>query len=190
MTTELPLNRAELEAAVARGQRFDYLCFWGHKQRADGRLGATCLSQWYPAPFELDGHRYATAEHYMMAGKARLFGDEEALERILQARSPAAAKSLGRKVRGFDDRIWAEKRFELVVAGSLGKFAQNAALGQFLVGTGRRVLVEASPVDRIWGIGLAKDDPDAERPSAWRGHNLLGFALMAARQRLADSSRG
>lgn len=187
---ELPLDRNALEAAVARGQRFDYLCFWGHKERADGRLSATCLSQWYPAPFELGGHRYATAEHYMMAGKARLFGDEEAFERILQATSPAVVKSLGRKVRGFDERTWDEKRFEIVVAGSLGKFGQNAALGQFLLETGRRVLVEASPVDRIWGIGLAKDDPGAERPSAWRGHNLLGFALMAARQKLIDSSRG
>jgi ribA/ribD-fused uncharacterized protein len=184
--TKVPLSRAELEAAVARGQRFDFLSFWGHKQPADGRLSTACLSQWYPAAFELDGHRYATAEHYMMAGKARLFGDEEAFERILQAKSPGAAKSLGRKVRGFDDRTWDEKRFEIVVAGSLGKFGQNAALGRFLLETGRRVLVEASPVDRIWGIGLAKDDPAADRPSAWRGHNLLGFALMAARQRLAQ----
>jgi ribA/ribD-fused uncharacterized protein len=184
--TELPLNRAELEAAVARGQRFDFLCFWGHKERADGRLGAACLSQWFSSAFELEGHRYATAEHYMMAGKARLFGDEAAFERILRAKSPAEAKSLGRKVRGFDERTWDEKRFEIVVTGSLGKFGQNAELGRFLLETGRRVLVEASPVDRIWGIGLAKDDPAAERPSAWRGHNLLGFALMAARQRLAQ----
>lgn len=188
--TNLPLSRAELEAAVARGERFDFFFFWGHRQRSDGRLGAACLSQWYPAEFELDGHRYASAEHFMMASKARLFGDEEAFQRILQAESPDAAKSFGRQVRGFDEPTWVEKRFELVVAGNVGKFGQNAALRQFLLETGRRVLVEASPVDRIWGIGLAKDDPGAERPSAWRGLNLLGFALMAARQKLAVPPRG
>jgi ribA/ribD-fused uncharacterized protein len=181
----LPLSRAELEAAVARGERFDYLFFWGHRKRSDGRLGPACLSQWYPAEFELDGQRYASAEHFMMASKARLFGDEEALKRILQAESPDAAKGFGRKVRGFDERTWEEKRFELVVAGNVGKFAQNPALRRFLLETGRRVLVEASPLDRIWGIGLARDDPRAERPSAWCGLNLLGFALMVARQKLA-----
>ena len=86
--TTLPLTRVDLEAAVKRGEHFSYLCFWGHRQRADGRLVETCFSQWYPTAFEVAGVRYATAEHYMMAGKARLFGDEAALERILRAPSP------------------------------------------------------------------------------------------------------
>ena len=180
----LPLNRESLEAAIQRGERFAYLCFWGHQKRADGRLAETCFSQWYPAAFVLDGQRYASAEHYMMAEKARLFGDQAALARILHASTPGAAKSLGRKVRDFDEQRWNDQRFDVVVAGNLAKFSQDDDLRAFLLATGRRILVEASPVDRIWGIGLSRDDARAERPEAWRGQNLLGFALMEVRQEL------
>lgn len=89
-----------------------------------------------------------------------------------------------RLVRGFDDAVWARERFALVVEGSVHKFGQDPALRTYLLGTGERVLVEASPVDRIWGIGLAKDDPRSANPASWRGLNLLGFALMEARTRL------
>jgi len=180
----LPLTRADLQAAEKRGERFKYLCFWGHRKPADGRVVETCFSQWYGAAFELAGVRYATAEHYMMAEKARLFGDSTALERILSAPSPGAAKKLGRTVRGFDEPRWNERRFEIVVAGNAAKFSQHPDLCAFLLGTRTQILVEASPVDRIWGIGLSRDDPRAERPEDWRGLNLLGFALMAARQQL------
>jgi len=124
---------------------------------------------------------YPTAEHFMMAEKARLFGDDEARARILKAGSPAAAKKLGRTVRGFTEAAWARARFDIVVAGSRAKFGQNADLAAFLAATGDRVLVEASPVDRIWGIGLAATSPAATQPEKWRGLNLLGFALMVAR---------
>jgi len=182
--TSLPLSRSDLEAATRRGERFKYLCFWGHSKPSDGSVVETCFSQWYPTPFEVDGVRYATAEHYMMAGKARLFGDEAALERILRAPSPAAAKKLGRTVQGFDEQRWNEQRFEIVVAGNSAKFSRHRELRAFLLATKNRILVEASPVDRIWGIGLSRDDPRAERPEAWRGLNLLGFALMAVRGQL------
>jgi ribA/ribD-fused uncharacterized protein len=164
------------------GARPRFLFFWGHRPSATGRLGAECLSQWWPAPFAVGGVRYATAEHFMMAEKARLFGDDEAREKILAAASPAAAKKLGRAVRGFHERKWERARFDIVVAGSRAKFGQNAALGAFLTGTRERVLVEASPVDRIWGIGLAATSPAATQPENWRGLNLLGFALMVARR--------
>jgi ribA/ribD-fused uncharacterized protein len=124
---------------------------------------------------------YPTAEHFMMAEKARLFSDEEARAKILAAKSPAAAKKLGRTVRGFHEQRWDRARFDIVVAGSRAKFSQNPELGAFLAGSRDRVLVEASPVDRIWGIGLAAANPDASRPDKWRGLNLLGFALMQAR---------
>ena len=180
----VPLTRAELETATRSGERFKYLCFWGHQKRADGRLTETCFSQWDPTAFVVDGQSYGTAEHYMMAEKARLFGDAVALSRILQAATPGAAKKLGRTVAGFDQERWNERRFQIVVAGNLAKFGQHEELRAFLLATGKRVLVEASPVDRIWGIGLARDDERAERPDAWRGQNLLGFALMAVRQQL------
>jgi ribA/ribD-fused uncharacterized protein len=174
----------DLLRRVASGGRIKYVHFWGHRPRPDGTLGASCLSQWWPSAFCVDGVEYASAEHWMMAGKARLFGDAEAERAAMSAGSPAAAKKAGRLVRGFDDAVWERERFGIVVAGSVHKFGQDAALREFLLGTGERVLVEASPLDRIWGIGLAADDDRAQDPARWRGLNLLGFALMEARERL------
>lgn len=87
-------------------------------------------------------------------------------------------------MRGFDEETWQRERFGVVVEGSVHKFASDAGLRAFLLGTGTRVLVEASPMDRVWGIGLAADDEAAMDPQRWRGPNLLGFALMEARERL------
>lgn len=176
-----------LISEVRAGSRVRYLHFWGHRPRPDGRIGASCLSQWWPAPFAVDGVEYATAEHWMMAGKARLFGDAEAERRVLAAAHPAEAKKAGRLVRGFDEGVWERERFRIVVEGSVHKFAAHPDLGSFLLGTGDRVLVEASPLDRVWGIGLAADDEAAWDPERWRGLNLLGFALMEARERLAGA---
>lgn len=173
-----------LQARVARGERPKYLFFWGHQPEADGRIGKSCFSQWFDSPFTLDAIDYPTAEHFMMAEKARLFGDEAVCKRILAARTPAEAKKLGRLISGFDEERWLQARFEIVVKGNLAKFSQNPALREFLLNTGERVLVEASPVDAIWGIGLAADDPRSGNPDQWRGLNLLGFALMAVRAQL------
>ena len=103
-------------------------------------------------------------------------------EQILQAPTPAAAKALGRQVRGFDESAWLQHRFGIVVRANQAKFTQNVELGQFLQQTGDRILVEASPVDRVWGIGLAQDDEKVNNPNQWRGLNLLGFALMQVRR--------
>jgi hypothetical protein len=161
-----------------------YLFFWGHQPDRDGSVGKGCLSQWWPAPFTLDGRTFATAEHYMMWGKAMLFGDEDSAERILAARHPKQAKDLGRGIADFDEQRWVEHRYRIVVAANLGKFDQNPDERKFLLGTGDRVLVEASPVDAIWGIGLAADDPCAQDPATWRGQNLLGRALVEVRAAL------
>ncbi|GHH86950.1 hypothetical protein GCM10017771_26160 [Streptomyces capitiformicae] len=169
---------------VQAGARVKYLHFWGHRPRPDGQVGASCLSQWWPSPFTVDGVEYATAEHWMMASKARLFEDAEAEKKAVAASSPAQAKKVGRLVRGFDESLWQRERFGIVAEGSIHKFAAHADLRAFLLGTGNRVLVEASPMDRVWGIGLAADDERAMDPARWRGPNLLGFALMAARERL------
>jgi ribA/ribD-fused uncharacterized protein len=189
-TPTAPRSVAELRQLVATGARTKYLFFWGHQPQPDGSTGPGCLSQWWPSPFVVDRVRYATAEHYMMAGKARLFGDDATAVKILTAPSPGAVKALGRQVRGFDQTSWDAHRFDLVVAGNVAKFAQHPDLRAYLARTGTRILVEASPVDRIWGIGLAATDPRAPDPAAWRGLNLLGFALMQARAHLSTGGNG
>jgi ribA/ribD-fused uncharacterized protein len=174
----------QLRSLIRGGIQPKYLLFWGHRPPAAGGVGKGCLSQWWPAAFTVDGLVYRSAEHFMMAAKALLSGDAETAARIRQAPHPGAAKALGRQVRGFCEQVWAERRFEVVVAGNLAKFGQHPDLGKFLLDTGDRVLVEASPQDRIWGIGLAADDDRATVPEQWLGLNLLGFALMEVRHRL------
>jgi ribA/ribD-fused uncharacterized protein len=180
-----PRDVGDLRQHELWGESPDILFFWGHRPRRDGAVGPGCLSQWWPASFSVDGLPYPTAEHFMMAGKARLFGDEAMAARVLEAASPGDAKLLGRAVRGYDEELWAAGRYGIVVEGNMAKFGQNPALLSYLAATGRRVLAEASPADRVWGIGLAADDGRAGQPSQWEGLNLLGFALMEVRDRLA-----
>jgi ribA/ribD-fused uncharacterized protein len=182
-----PRTVEELLRALDEGATAKYLLFWGHQPNSDGSVGKGCFSQWFEASFEIDGQRYLTAEHFMMAEKARLFGDGQTRSRVLACRSPAQAKTLGRAVQGFDDVIWEQARVDIVVRANQAKFSQNASLRDYLLATGDRVLVEASPMDRIWGIGLAATDAQALDPRTWRGLNLLGFALMEVRARLAAS---
>jgi ribA/ribD-fused uncharacterized protein len=178
-------TRETLIEHIAGGASPTFLLFWGHTPKDPRAVDASCLSQWFPRSFVEDGVRYATAEHYMMAAKARLFGDEGALEAILAAGTPAEAKAIGRNVRNYDEEAWGRARGQAVVRGNVAKFGHNKELGTFLRETGDKVLVEASPRDRIWGIGLGASNPDARVPAKWRGRNLLGFALMAAREELA-----
>lgn len=178
----------DLQTIVASGARPKYVFFWGHTPKVRGQIDQSCLSNWYSAKFSVGGIEYPNTEHFMMAEKARLFGDEATRLQILKAKNPGAAKSLGRKVSGFDEATWREHRFGIVVAGNHAKFAQNNELGEFLRRTGSKVLVEASPQDRIWGIGIGKDDQHADNPLLWKGLNLLGFALMEVRKRLTIES--
>ncbi len=188
MTDILNLRSVEdLLHALEAGATPKYVLFWGHQPKADGSIGKGCFSQWFETSFQLDGQTYLTAEHFMMAEKARLFGDGETRANILAARTPAEAKKLGRGVKGFDDARWEQTRFDIVVRANEAKFSQHPALRDYLLTTGDRVLVEASPVDRIWGIGLAANDERALEPRAWCGLNLLGFALMEVRARLASN---
>lgn len=175
------MNVRELARQDEAGELPELLLFWGHRPPAGGGVNKSCLSQWYPAPFTVDGVRYATAEHYMMAGKARLFGDAEAERLVFADDDPGRAKGAGRRVRGFSEETWAAHCYALVVAANMAKFGQHRALRSFLLGTGERVLVEASPSDTIWGIGLSAAQPEAMHPASWRGLNLLGFALMNVR---------
>ena len=171
----------DVRARFDAGEPLQFLYFWGHQPSKNG-VGVSCFSQWYEAPFLVDGQSYTTAEHFMMAEKAALFGDQATRSLVLNAPTPAAAKALGRQVRGFDESTWVDRRFSIVVRANEAKFSQNAELGRFLKQTGDEVIVEASPVDNIWGIGLAKDDERAINPNHWLGLNLLGFALMQVRE--------
>ncbi len=169
---------------LAQDAPVKYLFFWGHQPSKDGTITKACLSQWWRADFVVAGLTYRSAEHWMMAEKARLFDDEAVLSRILAANSPAEAKKLGREIQGFVPEVWEDHKFEIVKTGNWHKFSQHRDLAAFLRSTGERVLVEASPVDTIWGIGLAADAPDAAHPDRWQGPNLLGFALMEVRDQL------
>jgi len=119
-----------------------------------------------------------------MAGKARLFNDEESLLQILESADPKTAKELGRRVKNFDGAKWEANARRLVTEGNIAKFSQNSHLCDFLLATGNTVLVEASPCDQIWGIGLEESDERTKDPAKWQGQNLLGFTLMDVRSRL------
>eukprot|EP01013_Petalomonas_cantuscygni_P001701 TRINITY_DN1172_c0_g1_i1.p1 TRINITY_DN1172_c0_g1~~TRINITY_DN1172_c0_g1_i1.p1 ORF type:complete len:297 (+),score=16.73 TRINITY_DN1172_c0_g1_i1:62-892(+) len=179
-------NRAALQAMwPTLSSKPPLLLFYGHKPKGTD-VDASCLSQFFPAPFIIDGVQYFTAEHYMHAEKARLFGDAKQLRAILRSKDPLDAKRCGRKVAGFDGPRWAAEREAVVLRGSLAKFAatHNPLLHAFLLSTHPAVLVEAAGRDCIWGIGLGPSNPRAQDPATWRGQNLLGFALMAAREHL------
>jgi len=184
-------SKEELIEYMARGKKAKYLCFWGHTKTGHETITKTCLSQWYSSSFEVDDIIYPTAEHFMMAEKARVFENKssvnsELLKRIIEAPHPQKAKQLGRQIEGFTNEIWNQYRFEVVVKGSYAKFSQNKELKEFLLSTRKRVLVEASPADKVWGTGLAEDHIDATNPFKWKGLNLLGFALMEARKRIIE----
>jgi ribA/ribD-fused uncharacterized protein len=173
-----------LQSQIETGFHPEYLFFWGHTQRKEGITDKSCFSQWYSSPFTVEGIIYKTAEHWMMAKKALLFNDEETLQKILAAEKPAVAKALGREVKNFDADTWNTAAYNIVVEGNQRKFSQHEELKNFLLHTGEKVIVEASPADAVWGIGLAQDHQHAANPFAWRGTNLLGFALMEVRYRI------
>lgn len=120
----------------------------------------------------------------MMAKKAELFDDFEVRNKIINTNSPADVKKLGREVKNYNDTIWTENRYKIVKEGNFHKFDQNPDLKKFLLSTEEKILVEASPVDPIWGIGMTSDNEKCNNPEEWQGQNLLGFALMEVRDKL------
>lgn len=165
------------------GEQLEYVFFWGHQSKP-GKVTKACFSQWFPCNFEVDGIAYNCAEQYMMAEKARVFEDEETRAKILKAADPKVIKALGREVKNFTVEKWAPVSIDIVVKGNMHKFAQNIELYQFLQSTGHKVLVEASPYDTIWGIGMQESDEGIFNPHNWKGYNQLGFALMEVRDAL------
>ena len=163
--------------------RDDFVFFWGHADRKED-VNKSCLSQWYMCSFVVDNVSYNCAEQFMMAEKARIFGDDDTWQQIMASYDPMTIKKLGRKVRNFNAYVWKKNCQEVVKRGNLAKFSQNQKLLEYLLGTGDKILVEASPKDTIWGIGLADDASEASNPRLWQGENLLGFALMEVRDML------
>jgi ribA/ribD-fused uncharacterized protein len=143
------------------------------------------FSQWAPSPLRIGGVDFTHAEQFMMYAKALVFGDKDSADAVLQAATPKQQKALGRKVKGFDAAIWELFREGVVYTGSYAKFTQNAELCRALLATRGTTLVEASPFDKVWGIGLREDDPGASDRSQWQGLNLLGQILTRVREAIA-----
>jgi len=186
MTQPVPHNIDALIDQINHGFLPKYLFFWGHQPPKNQAVSKSCFSQWFASPFTVDNVTYPTAEHFMMAEKARLFNDQTALMKLLKSTHPGQAKRIGREVLHFNEQLWQERRFDIAYKGNLAKFTQHLALADFLRNTHDRVLVEASPVDSIWGIGLSEEHFDCANPTLWPGLNLLGFVLMKVRADLND----
>ncbi len=151
-----------------------YIFFWRPNEQ-NGWLG-----NWYTSPFTLEGNDYCCVEQYIMVSKARLFGDKDMEKKIMSTKDPKKHKDFGRCVEGFDDDVWDQNKEQVLHRGLTGKFSQNLDLKQKLLDTSD-ILVEASPYDKIYGIGLKADDPRAKDVSRWLGQNLLGNTLMKVR---------
>ena len=154
------------------------LYFYGHTAKS-GK--SKVLSNWYQSEFidSDDDQSYLTSEQYMMAKKAELFKDDESYNSIMATNSPYDAKMLGRKVKKFDQDIWNKNAKNIVICGCYLKFTQNELLKEYLISTGARTLVEASPNDSIWGIGISILAAKSGKP--WNGTNWLGECLMIVR---------
>lgn len=177
-------NIKDLCKAYKEGKKLKYIFFWSHRPKRMGIIDQSCFSQWWKSSFTVENIKYQSAEHWMMAEKAKLFNDEKMFKKIINASSPAFAKKLGSQIEKFDEKTWDKHKFDIVIKGNFYKFSQNKSLKEYLINTGQRVLAEASPIDKIWGIGLSKDNKNIENPLLWEGKNLLGFAIMKAREQI------
>jgi ribA/ribD-fused uncharacterized protein len=171
--TRIQLTFTEQKITKPKEEKFTF--FW---------LKDSVLSNWHPAPFELGGIKYNCTEQHMMYNKAMFFNDTHMAERIMKSDSPDEQKKLGRRVKGFDVDEWDKVCKEITYNGCRAKFLQNPEMLKFLLQTKGTTLVEASPFDTIWGIGLDAKDPKAKDRSQWRGKNYLGEILTKLREDL------
>lgn len=142
------------------------------------------FSNWYMCPFVHNGHEFNCGEQYMMYKKAMLFKDHDVADMIMQQGHPRNQKFLGREVRGFVKKVWDAKCKPIMVEGLTSKFMQDTYCLTTLLDTGDTTIVEASPTDKIWGIGMSEDDPRATNPKLWQGTNWLGDVLMQVRDEI------
>jgi len=154
----------------------DFEFFWGG-----------VFSQWAKYNFTDEyGVTYNCAEQYMMAQKAEIFNDTEMYNKIMASSDPREQKAFGRKIKGFNDEEWDKYKIKIVHDGTYLKFSQHPELKKYLLSTGNKIIVEASPYDRVWGIGLSETDPKRFDPKLWRGQNLLGFIITQVREQLKE----
>ena len=149
----------------------EFYFFWKHR-----------LSQWHMSNFVINGTVFVCAEQYMMYSKSLLFNDLETSYKIMDSRNPHEHQKLGRVVKNFDLNVWNENARKIVYTGNYARFTQNEDDKELLLSTGDKTCVEASPVDKIWGIGLAATDPRALNRATWRGRNWLGEVLTQVRE--------
>jgi ribA/ribD-fused uncharacterized protein len=135
------------------------------------------FSNFYPAPFEYQGIQFSCSEQFFMYAKAKFFKDNIRAQRILNAKTPATMKKNGRLVQNFDPTIWDQHKENIMYIAIREKFNQNPTILKKLLKTNNKLLVEASPWDTVWGIGLAKNDPLIHDENNWKGQNLLGKLL-------------
>ncbi len=174
----------QIRKVFSEEKKLEYTLFWKQYPSSDGSITKSCLSQWWKSDFWSVAHTYCCMEQFMMANKAALFDDEEIREQILQCSDPKQIKTLGRKVRNFDETVWDEVKYSIILNGNYLKFTQNPRLRDFLLSTGDSVIVEASPYDGIWGIKMGQTNEYVRNPLEWKGQNLLGFALMEVRDEI------
>jgi ribA/ribD-fused uncharacterized protein len=177
-------NRILAKATQASSVSKNTFVFFWHEYAENGHF-----SQWYPASFRVEGITYLHNEQYMMAKKALLFKDTRTYNKIMAEADPAVCKALGKSAANFDQQLWDSCKDEIIYNANYAKFSQNPALKAALLATGDAIIAEASPGDKIWGIGMKATDPNSKDPSKWPGQNLLGKALMRVRSELRDSSK-
>jgi ribA/ribD-fused uncharacterized protein len=146
-------------------------------------------SNFYGCKFTFEGREFCNSEQAFMWCKAREFNNHELADVMLKTDDPMSVKMMGRAVVNYDNDVWDKVRYDYMLAACLAKFAQNPELEAELLATGNRIIVEASPTDRIWGIGLAENDPMIYIESKWRGTNLLGKVLMDVRTQLTEGQK-
>lgn len=151
----------------------EFCLFWGQ---------ASPFSSWRASFFEIDGIKYSSGEQRMMHCKAAMFNDEVVAAAVMRTPSPWRQKALGRSIAHYDEAVWAEARLDMMIEAVWHKAMQDEDIKEYLLSTGEALIVEASPEDPVWGIGLRADDPLARDRSQWRGGNLLGLAWTAARE--------
>jgi len=139
------------------------------------------FSNWFPAKFEYKGHDFANSEQAFMWEKALFFKDHKIADQVLNTPNPAQNKALGRRVKNFNDYKWSLASYDIMVEVNMAKWVM---MKQDLLDTGNKILVEASPVDPIWGVGLGPKDPKVLDEKNWKGQNLLGKALMEVRDKI------